>query len=190
VTLEVEQGAKAGTHESVTATVKNTDGSPAANQVVRFFITGANDGTGSATTDVNGQARIAYSATHHGTDHITAYVDVNNDQIREANEPKSASVTAHILGREHPELSLNSKNGKVKIHVDTHPNAKHALVRYYVKRHGTWHKIGSSHTNGHGNDHHTFGFKVGSHHKFRAKVSATAITTKGTSNAASIRVRG
>jgi adhesin/invasin len=190
ITLEVEHGAKAGTHESVTATVKNSDGTPAANQVVRFFVTGKNTASGSATTDVNGQARIAYEAPHHGTDHITAYVDSNNNQIREANEPKSETVTAHIKGREHPELSLNSKNGKVKIHVDTRPNAKHALVRYYVKRHGSWDKIGSSHTNRHGNDHHKFAFKVGSHHKFRAKVSATPVTTKGTSNAASIRVRG
>jgi adhesin/invasin len=189
LSLDGEHGANVGTHETVRATAKNADGTPAANQIVRFFVTGANSATGSATTDAAGNAKFVYSLSHHGKDTIAAYVDSNNNQIREASEPKDA-ISRHIQGIEHPKLSLNSKNGKVKAHVNTRPNAKHALVRYYVKRHGSWDKIGSSHTNRHGNDHHSFKFKVGSHHKFRAKVSATAVTTKGTSNRESIRVRG
>jgi hypothetical protein len=186
--LDGEHGAKVGTHETVRAAVKNADGTPSPNQVVRFFVSGANDVTGTATTDAAGNAKFVYALSHHGKDTIAAYVDVNNDQIRTADEPKD-SIVRHIRGIEHPKLSLNSKNGKVKIHVNTRPNAKHALVRYYVKRHGSWEKIGSSHTNRKGNDNHKFKFKVGSKHKFRAKVSATATTTKGTSNKASIRVR-
>jgi adhesin/invasin len=188
LTLKAEHNAKAGTHETVKATVTNADHTPAANQVVRFFITGANTGTASATTDATGRARIAYLAKHHGTDTIAVYVDSNADQIRQADEPKR-SITAHILGRERPHLRLTSNNGRIKAHVNTRPNADHAVVRYYVKRHGSWHKLGSSHTNGHGNDHHSFKFKVGSHHKLRAKVSATAITTAGTSPAKKIRVK-
>jgi adhesin/invasin len=188
LTLAAEHNAKAGTHETVTATVTNADHTPAANRIVRFFVSGANTAQSSATTDATGHAHIAYLATHHGTDTIQAYVDVNNDQIRTANEPKQ-SVTAHILGREHPHLRLSSNNGKVTAHVNTRPNANHALVRYYVKRHGSWHKLGSSHTNGRGNDHHSFKFRVGSHHRFRVKVSATAITTAGTSAAKGITVK-
>ncbi|HVT21037.1 MAG TPA: Ig-like domain-containing protein [Mycobacteriales bacterium] len=189
LSLDGEHGANVGTHETVRATAKNADGTPAANQIVRFFVSGANSATGSTTTDAAGNAKFVYALSHHGKDTIAAYVDSNNDQIRQASEPKD-TIVRHIQGIEHPKLTLHSNNGKVKAHVNTRPNAKHALVRYYVKRHGSWHKIGSSHTNRHGNDNHKFAFKVGSHHKFRAKVSATAVTTKGTSNKESIRVRG
>jgi adhesin/invasin len=188
LTLAAERNAKAGTHERITATVTNADHTPAANQIVRFFVSGANTVQANATTDATGHAHIAYLAKHHGTDTVAVYVDANTDQIRQADEPKQ-SITAHILGRERPHLRLTSNNGRVKAHVNTRPNADHAVVRYYVKRHGHWHKLGSSHTNGHGNDHHSFKFKVGSHHKLRAKVSATAITTAGTSPAKKIRVK-
>jgi len=188
LTLTAEHGAKTTTHETVQAVATNDNGTPSANQVVRFFVSGANSATGAATTDASGHARFSYLAKHHGKDTIAAYVDTNNDGIRTADEPRD-SVTAHILGREKPTISLHAKHGKVRVNVDTHPNANHAFVRYYLKKHGVWHFIGSSHTNGTGFDHHTFREKAGSHKTFRVKVSATINTTAGTSKAKSVRVR-
>jgi len=187
LTLSPETGANVGTHETIHAVATNSNGTPAAHQIVRFFITGANTATGSAITGSGGHASFSYLALHHGTDNVAAYVDTNNDQIREANEPRQFA-TAHIQGIEHPSIRLSSSSGHVTVHVSTHPHAHGALVRYYVKRHGAYHLIGTSHTSSTGHAHKSFAETVGKHLRFRVKVSATAITTGGTSPSKAITV--
>lgn len=189
VALSPERNAQVGTHETIRAIVTNADGSPSAGYTVRFYVRGANTVDAVAVTDRSGNAHISYLAKHHGRDAIGAFVDLNNDGIRQADEPKNTTV-AHILGHEHPTISLHSSNGRVRIHVHTHPVVKHILVFYFVKRHGLWHKIGQSHTNNAGYDHHTFKFRVGSHHTFRVKVNHTLGTKTGISKAKSIKVKG
>ena len=66
----------------MTATVKNADGSPAAKPGGPGFaiVTGANGLIGSAVSNASGVATFSYVATHAGTDAISAYDDINNDQ--------------------------------------------------------------------------------------------------------------
>lgn len=72
-TLEV------GATHTVTATVLDGDGNPAAGEVVTFQVTGANTATGTATTDASGQAAFTYTGTAEGTDSISASFDDDGD---------------------------------------------------------------------------------------------------------------
>ncbi|HWC33776.1 MAG TPA: Ig-like domain-containing protein [Mycobacteriales bacterium] len=178
-------------HLVITATATNSDDTRAANQVVRVYLTGANTAAAAGTTDSNGVAHIRFLVTHHGTDHVAAFVDTNRDQIREANEPR-AFRTVRVQGIEHPSISLSSHHGRVTVHVTTHPKAYQAEVRYYVQRHGHWHLIGHNRTagiTGKGKAHHSFSEPRGSHRTFRVKVSETSTSTAGTSPEGSIHVK-
>lgn len=185
LTLSAATGVHAGGTETVFATAMNSDGTPAANQVVRFFVSGANSATGSATTNASGHASFSYTAVHSGTDSLAAYVDTNNDSIRESNEPRafaSAQIAANRRA-EHPSIrlgttALNRHHGTVTVFVATRPAARHALVRYFVKRNGVWHFIGANRTGGAGHAAKTFREPAHHHLRFRVKVSPTA-TTKG-----------
>jgi hypothetical protein len=162
---------------------------------VRFIVSGANSVTGSAVTNASGQAVFAYRAAHAGTDNIAAWVDTNNNGVREANEPRQFT-TAHIGSvakrAEHPTLSLathrvNGIVGRVSLRVRTHPRVA-ALVIYYEKIKGRWERIGSAHTGHLGRAGRTFQVPVG-RHSFRAHVTHTSTTRPGTTPVKSIRVR-
>jgi len=195
LTLSPETGAHAGTHETIHAVVTNSNGTPAAHQIVRFFVTGANSATGSAISGPAGHASFSYLALHHGTDSIAAYVDTNNDQIREANEPRQFA-TAHILSNakraEHPSISLSthsldSTRGRVTIHVTTHPRVRHAFVIFYEKIRGKWQRIGNARTGHLGKAGRTFTVPAGKR-TFKAHVNHTSTTKGGSTPAATIRV--
>jgi len=192
LSLSAQSGVRAGHVEHLTATATNSNGTPAAGRIVRFFVSGANTATGSATTDASGHASFSYVAVHHGTDNLAAYVDTNNDSVREANEPR-AFGTAHILAVEHPSIRLSTRaltrlHGLVTVHVTTHPAARFARVRYYIKRHGVYHLIWTNHTGSTGHAHKSFRERAGRHLRFRVKVSRTATTTAGTSPSRAITV--
>ena len=70
----------------------------------------------------------------------------------------------------------------------THPVAKGAHVTYYVKRNGSWHKIGSNKTGHSGKAGKTFAETEGKKLTFRVKVAATSATSTGTSSAKSVTV--
>lgn len=188
LTLTASTGVKVGGHETIHAVATLANGSPAPDAIVRFYVKGANNTSGSATTDAAGHATYSYLASHHGTDAIGAFVDTNDDQIREANEP-IGTATAHIKGVEKPTISLSSSKGKVTIHVTSHPAAKSATVHYFVKRDGSWVKIGTNTTGHLGKAGKTFAESKGKHLTFRAKVMTTPVTTTGTSSAKSITVK-
>ncbi|HVT64703.1 MAG TPA: Ig-like domain-containing protein [Mycobacteriales bacterium] len=189
LTMSAPRKVKVGEKILVTLTATNPDDSPAADQVVRVYLKGANTAAGSGTTDASGVAHVSFLATHHGTDHLAAFVDTNNDQIRTADEPR-AFTTVRVQGFEHPSIHLTSKHGRVTVHVSTHPKAFQANVRYYVRRHGHWSLLGHNRTGGvSGKAHKRFHENPGSHHRFRVKVSATSTTTKGTSPARGIDVK-
>jgi len=67
---------KVGQMYSVTATVTDLNGIPMPGQPVTFTITGAHPLVGTGTTDGNGQASFAYSATTAGADSIVASATV------------------------------------------------------------------------------------------------------------------
>ncbi|HVY10668.1 MAG TPA: Ig-like domain-containing protein [Mycobacteriales bacterium] len=189
LTLTAEKGAKIHTHETIHAVATNADGTPAAHVIVRFIVQGANPLTGSMTTGAKGRAGWSYLAGHHGTDTVSAWVDNNNDNLPQANEP-GARVIAHIKGIERPSITVVARgHGKVTVHVVSRPLAKHATVHYFVKRHGHWHKIGTNHTGRLGKAGKTFREPIGSHRIFRAKVMTTPVSTTGTSAPKGVRVR-
>ncbi len=63
-----------GTTQTLTATLLDRDGHPIANQVVTFHITGANPGSGTATTDADGHAVFTYTGANAGNDVAQATV--------------------------------------------------------------------------------------------------------------------
>jgi hypothetical protein len=76
-----------GTQASETATVTDSSNNPVQGVVVRFSVTGANQGTFTPTTDQFGQAKITYTGTNTGTDNISAYADTNNNTTQDTGEP-------------------------------------------------------------------------------------------------------
>ena len=188
--LQAAGAHKVGSQELIAATVTNSDGTPAANQVVRFKVTGANSATGSGVTTAKGVAFFAYTPTHAGTDHVSAYDDVDNNSTAGAGEPAGTlSVSIDSGKKEHPTVRLTSKHGKVTIHVTSHPSLSHARVTYYIQHLGRFHQIGSNRTGSGGHAHLTFHKKVGVQHTYRAKVTGKNGVKSGTSASRSIKTK-
>jgi hypothetical protein len=88
----------AGTQHCVAATVGDTQGPPGPSGViVRFSVTGANSTSGSATTAA-GVATFCYTGTYAGTDTISAYADVNNNNVQDAGEPSDTATKTWTAG--------------------------------------------------------------------------------------------
>jgi hypothetical protein len=83
-----------GDPNTVTATVRNDDGSPAAGAAIRYSVQGANPGDGAVTTGADGTAQISWDGVHEGGDTVAAYVDTNGNLTADLGEPTGqASVT-------------------------------------------------------------------------------------------------
>jgi hypothetical protein len=89
-------GSPRGVPINVSATATNTDGVPYAGRTLRWAITGANPGEGSATLDANGQATITDPGANAGGDTIVAFVDFNNDGARQDAEPQASSLATFV----------------------------------------------------------------------------------------------
>jgi hypothetical protein len=181
---------KVGDQELLAATVTNSDGTPAVNQLVRFTISGANTASGSGATTPKGVAFIAYTPTNAGTDHVSAFDDLNNNGVKDVGEPSGTLSLTIVSGAgsgpgvtEKPTIRLTSRHGQVTVHVVSHPSLAHAVVTYYLRKKGVFRKIGTNHTGSAGRAHMTFREPVGAELVFRAKVGS------GTSARKSIKVR-
>jgi hypothetical protein len=73
-----------GSSHTVTATLTDDDGDPAAGESVDFTVSGANAASGSATTDASGQTTFSYTGTSAGDDAIGACYDADDDGACEA----------------------------------------------------------------------------------------------------------
>lgn len=82
---------KVGTEHTVTATVLDADGQPLVKEVVSFAVSGANETSGSATTDANGEASFTYTGNDEGEDTITAWLDQNGNSEIDADEPQATA---------------------------------------------------------------------------------------------------
>lgn len=176
----------------VTATARKADGTPAAGQTVRFYVSGAATINNRAfTTGPQGKATLSFVANKAGKLTVAAFSDTNGDSIREATEPKATTTltVSQAVKAEHPSILLTSNKGVVTIHVSTHPVARGAVVTYFVKRHGVWHRIGSSRTGPGGNASLHVASAKGQRLTFRATVSRTAHATRGTTPTRTITVR-
>jgi hypothetical protein len=77
------------TGQLATVTVSaQSDGAPAAGAAVRYAIAGANPGSGAVTTGADGNAAITWAGANVGTDTLTAFIDANNNGVRDAGEPQ------------------------------------------------------------------------------------------------------
>jgi hypothetical protein len=79
---------------TATVTARNSDGNPDPGRSVRYTINGANPGFGAVTTGADGIATIRWTGANQGTDILDAFVDINGNGTRDANEPEqTATVT-------------------------------------------------------------------------------------------------
>jgi hypothetical protein len=97
-----------GKTATVTVTARNADGGPDPGRTVRYAIAGANPGAGAVTTGADGTAAISWIGKNAGTDTFGAFTDINNNGIRDANEPeRTATVTFAPLPAPVPGKSVN-----------------------------------------------------------------------------------
>jgi hypothetical protein len=79
---------------TVTVAARNSDGNPDPGRTVRYSIAGANPSAGAVTTALDGTAAISWRGTQPGVDTVDAFVDLNGNGVRDANEPaQQTSVT-------------------------------------------------------------------------------------------------
>jgi hypothetical protein len=79
-----------------TATAKDTSGQPYAGKILRYSITGSNPRVGSTTIGADGSAQIVDGGATVGQDVVTAFVDLNNDGVREAADPLASSTASFV----------------------------------------------------------------------------------------------
>ena len=108
-----------GDDNVVTAVARNNDGTPAASRVVRYVISGPNDGGGTATTDAAGVARIAWDGVREGTDALSAYVDSNASTGHDPGEPsaRASVVWALPLPQQGKTVNIEPISGVVRIRI-------------------------------------------------------------------------
>ncbi len=83
-----------GKTATVTVTARNADGGPDPGRTVRYAIAGANPGAGAVTTGADGTAAISWIGKNIGTDTFGAFTDINENGVRDGNEPeRTATVT-------------------------------------------------------------------------------------------------
>ena len=80
------------TTESISLTLEDGNFTPIANVPVYFNVTGANFRSGSATTDISGNATFNYSSSVAGQDTITAYADFDRSGTKTAGEPSNTTT--------------------------------------------------------------------------------------------------
>jgi hypothetical protein len=78
------------------ATAKDTSGIAFAGKQLRYTITGVNPVTSAVSIDANGNGVISDPGTNAGADTVIAYVDLNNDSIREENEPQASALATFV----------------------------------------------------------------------------------------------
>lgn len=80
-----------GSFHQVTVTATDSNGGLISGGVVRYQITGANPSSGFAITAGNGQAQIGWVGKNAGTDTLSAYLDLDNNNVHDVGEPDAAA---------------------------------------------------------------------------------------------------
>ena len=89
-----------GEEHCVTFTATDRFGNPVSGANVVFRVTGVNPtGPVTRTTGTNGTATFCYTGTNAGTDTITAFVDRDNDKVRDPDETVVATATKVYLAK-------------------------------------------------------------------------------------------
>jgi hypothetical protein len=104
-----------GEELKLTANVADLAGAPVGNQQLVYAVEGANQATGTVTTDSNGKATFSYKGTNIGPDSITAFIDLNGNGVRDPDElqaQSSATWTGAVQGQS---AGVRPEKGVVKI---------------------------------------------------------------------------
>jgi hypothetical protein len=81
-----------GQQATVTVTARNSDGNPDPGRAIRYAVVGANPGAGAVTTGADGSAAIRWTGANAGVDNLTAFTDLNNNGVRDGDEPQQAAT--------------------------------------------------------------------------------------------------
>jgi hypothetical protein len=119
----------AGTQQQFTATLKDQYGVPRSGVSVTFTSTGANQATGSSTTDGSGNALFAYTGSNSGSDTVQAVANVSGSQVQSNSlsaswvVPVKAISTTAVSG----EFFLSNDSGAF----NTPPTASPVIVQTF-----------------------------------------------------------
>ncbi len=94
---QTNAGSPQGVPITFTVTAKDTADVPFAGKTLRWDVTGANPVTGASTVlNGGGVGQIVDPGTNAGPDTIIAYLDLNNNGTREANEPQASALATFV----------------------------------------------------------------------------------------------
>jgi len=91
-----------GALHTVTVAAQNSDGNPDVGRTIRYEVRGANPFQGSTTTDSTGSTQISWGSGTTGTDTLTAYADLNNNTVRDDNEPERTATVEWVAPAQDP----------------------------------------------------------------------------------------
>jgi RHS repeat-associated protein len=121
-----------GASQTFTATFRNYSGTPIAGEVVTFTAVGANNQTGSGTTDENGIATYAYTGTNSGTDTIQATASISEELVTSnnvsatwvvpVNAISTTSITGMFFPNNGPVYDFNTSPTAVPLFTQTFPS--------------------------------------------------------------------
>jgi hypothetical protein len=89
-------GAPRGVPITITATAVDSSGTPYAGKTLRYEITGVNPGSGVLTLGAGGSAVITDPGANVGDDTVVAFVDFNNDGVRQSVEPQASALATFV----------------------------------------------------------------------------------------------
>lgn len=79
-----------------TVNAVDTNGQPYAGKTIRYQITGANPASGQATVGADGNAVITDPGTNAGADTVVAFLDFNNNGVREPVDPQASALATFV----------------------------------------------------------------------------------------------
>jgi hypothetical protein len=79
-----------------TVNAVDTNGQPYAGKTIRYQISGANTVSGQATVGADGNAVITDPGTNAGADTVVAFLDFNNNGVREPVDPQASALATFV----------------------------------------------------------------------------------------------
>lgn len=121
-----------GQHQ-VTLSLVDALFNPLPGQRVNYEITGANPSGGPVTgqTNASGQILVSWNGSAAGLDTLTAYADIDNDGVRDPEEPAASATMRwlednHVGGAPQVPQSLTGPSGQVPVQVQQNPDNSEA----------------------------------------------------------------
>lgn len=135
-----KQSLNTGDTAAFAVTSRTTDGRPRGNAQVRYAVFGSNTATGAVRTGANGEGAFEYIGGNPGTDRVTVYADLNDNNQRDDGEPQR-EATVEWSGPSAPtfgqEANVRPIKGTVLIRVPRNANVSgkwaHAAQSRFVR---------------------------------------------------------